>query len=187
MKKLILIGSLLFVCLSAFSQGGAQLFSGLVIADNKNLSITNSGEYHSGYTIGLQTRLKDGTFVAGPGLKYTRINMFSAEETEFFSSQESYHFIQVPINIGLEYKVGNILKIRPYIGADATYFYKIDDNSHEINYDYVKDYFFGAHAGMGIDLWWITLDVIYEKGLSDAHAFGNSPYNFLSVNLGFFF
>ena len=172
---------------SANAQGGVQIFGGISSIHNTSPDITKAGHMQSGFTIGIQSRLKDGTFVAGPGLKYSRITMMSSDGADFFSKESNYHILSMPMNIGLEYRLNFITKLRMYTGGDLHYYYKIDDNSHEINYDFVNDYFFGAHAGIGIDLYWVTFDVIYEKGLTDAHKFENSKYNFLTATVGFFF
>jgi hypothetical protein len=111
----------------------------------------------------------------------------SSDKADFFSKESHYHLLSMPMNVGLEYRLNYLFKLRMYTGGDLNYFYKIDDNDHEINYDFVNDYFFGAHAGIGIDLYWITFDVIYEKGLTSAHKFENSKYNFLTATVGFFF
>ncbi len=168
-------------------QGGAQIFGGLASIHNTNPNITKEGQIQSGYTIGIQSRLKDGTFVAGPGLKYTRISMMSFDEPRFFNKEENYHIIAMPMNIGLEYRLTHMLKLRMYTGGDLNYVWKIDDNDHEINFDYINDYFFGAHAGLGIDVYWITFDINYEYGLTNAHQMGDSKYNILTFNAGFFF
>ncbi len=187
MKKIVAF-LFLFSCTTFLvAQGGAQIFAGLTTLNNGSTAITKKGEYHSGYSIGIQSRLKDGTFVAGPGLKYTRFSMMSSSDASFFNKDENYHLISVPFNIGLEYRLAYILKLRMYTGADAHYFWKIDDNSSDINFDYVNDYYFGAHAGIGIDIYWVTVDVAYEYGLSNAHKMDGSKYNGLTFSLGFFF
>ena len=186
--KRIIVFLFLFSCGTLlFSQGGAQIFTGITTLTNTNSTITQKGEFHSGFTVGIQSRLKDGSFVAGPGLKYTRFNMISSKSADFYESGNNYHLLTMPFNIGLEYRLAYILKLRMYTGADAHYFWKIDDNNRDINFDYVNDYFFGAHAGIGIDIYWVTLDVKYEYGLSDAHSMAGSKYNGLNFHLGFFF
>lgn len=169
------------------AQGGAQIFTGLTSLTNQNPKITSKGQFHSGFTVGIQSRLKDGSFVAGPGLKYTRFTMMASDNASYFSGDENYHLISIPLNIGLEYRLAYILKLRMYTGADAHYFWKIDENNRDINFDFVNDYFFGAHAGIGFDVSWVTFDFIYEYGLSNAHKFENSKYNALTFTLGFFF
>ena len=197
MKDWFLAIVLVFCGATMFAQGGAQIMSGLTLANNLHPSITNDGQIHSGFSFAIQSRLKDGTFVAGPGLRYTRISMNSNNQLDFFAKKKNYHFITMPFNIGLEYRLSYAFKLRMYLGPDVTYFYKIDDNEgtsgsisqgiNVINYDFVKDYFFGAHAGVGIDIYWITFDISYEKGITDAHMFENSPYNFITASIGFFF
>jgi hypothetical protein len=182
--------ALLFFVFSSYSllgQGGAQVSAGLVSLANNNKNITEKGAYHSGFSVGIVARLKDGNFVAGPGLKYTRYSMASTNSPDFFNSDENYHMLSVPMNIGLEYRLTYLLKLKLYTGADAHYFYRIDDNQRDINFDYVNDYFFGAHAGIGIDITWVTLDLTYERGLTSAHKFENSNYNWLTFAVGFFF
>ena len=186
MKYLIVF---LFLAISgvSFAQGGAQVFAGLTTVQNNSLNITKEGQMQSGFTVGVQSRLKDGTFVAGPGLSYTRITMLSSDKNEFFNNDLNYHFLSMPMNVGLEYRLSRIFKLRMYTGADVTYFWKFDENDLNIDYDYLKDYFFGAHAGVGLDIFWITFDVSYEKGLTNAHVFEDSKYNFLTAKVGFFF
>lgn len=187
MKDYLIIALFLFSAISIFGQGGAQIHAGLTSAFNTNPNITSVGEFHSGYTIGIQSRLKDGTFVAGPGLRYTRLSMMSADKVDFFNKEENYHILTMPLNVGLEYRMNYIFKLRLYTGGDVNYFLKIDDNSREINLDYVNDIFFGGHAGIGLDIFWVTIDISYEHGLSNAHPFENSKYNFLTFKTGFFF
>jgi hypothetical protein len=187
MNRLLAIFLFTFSSYFLMGQGGAQVFTGLTSLTNSNESITEAGHMHSGFTIGIQSRLKDGSFVAGPGLKYTRFNMMSEKGADFFGGGENYHLLSMPFNIGLEYRLAYILKLRLYTGADAHYFFKIDDNQRDINFDYVNDYFFGAHAGIGIDLYWVTIDLMYERGLSNAHKFDDSKYSGLTFAVGFFF
>ena len=187
MKDSFVIILFLFSASFIFAQGGAQINAGLTSVINSNSKITNAGEFHSGYTIGIQSRLKDGTFVAGPGLRYTKLSMMSSNNAAFFNKEENYHILTMPLNVGLEYRLNYIFKLRMYTGVDLNYFWKIDDNSREINFDYVKDFYFGSHAGIGIDIYWVTFDISYEYGLSDAHAYKDSKYNYLTFKTGFFF
>lgn len=180
-----------------FAQGGAQMMSGIAFAGNVHPDITPEGLFQSGFSVAIQSRLKDGKFVAGPGLRYSRISMVANDEVNLFVKKENYHFLTIPLNIGLEYRLAHAWKLRMYVGPDATYFFKIDENSgteasrkngiNTIDFDYVKDYFLGAHAGIGIDLYWLTFDISFEKGLTDAHALKNSSYNFITTSVGFFF
>ena len=153
-KMKIFLTGLLFLFFSAtlFAQGGAQISAGLSSIKNTNPNITSSSQVHSGFSIEIQSRLKDGTFVAGPGLRYTRLSMMSFDNPKFFNKEENYHILTMPMNVGLEYRLTYMLKLRMYTGGDVHYFWKIDDNAHEINFDYVKDIFFGGHAGIGLDV-----------------------------------
>lgn len=185
--RTLLILSLVLISFGAYSQGGAQIFAGLSSFQNTNIGVTNPGELQYAYTVGIQSRLKDGTFVAGPGLKYTRLTMLSHDDVSFFNKSEHYHLISMPLNVGLEYRLMYLLKLRMYTGADMHYFWKIDDNDRGINFNYVNDYFFGAHAGIGLDISWVTFDVIYERGLSNAHQMDDSKYNSITATIGIFF
>ncbi|GLR17777.1 PorT family protein [Portibacter lacus] len=187
MKKLVAALFLVFICTLSYGQGGAKIYTGLTTLNNTNTNITGEGLSHYGYSVGIRARLKDGSFVAGPGFKYTRFSMMPSSNANFFNKEENYHLLSMPFNIGLEYRLAYILKLRMYTGADAHYFWKIDKNARDINFDYVNDYFFGAHAGIGIDIYWITLDVTYEYGLSNAHKYDDSKYNWLTFTAGFFF
>ncbi len=187
MKNLLLVFVFILTMGFLHAQGGAQIFFGLNSVKNTNPLITPTNLKQSGFTLGIQSRLKDGIFVAGPGLKYTRITMIAEDKSNFFSKEENYHFLTMPLNIGLEYRLSFKWKLRLNTGGDVTYFYKIDKNPYEIDFEFVHDYFFGAHAGIGLDFYWVTFDVIYEYGLSDAYRYENSKNNFLTATIGFFF
>jgi hypothetical protein len=73
--------------------------------------------------------------------------------------------IYVPLKVGV-----NLAGIRLFAGPSLTIMTGVQDNDFGITKDDYKDTHTGLEAGIGFNIALVTIDVSYEKGLSDVYT-----------------
>jgi hypothetical protein len=146
----------------------------------------------SNYHLGASFRFEMGkTFYLEPELYITRkggdINaMLGADSVSQFGDYQS---VDVPILFGFRLFDNDDFKIRLYAGPvlsflqDKTIYAYKNGTLAEVQ-DYLR--IFSAQAGFGLDIFFITLDVKYEIGLSNVSSFDDvaTKANVFYVTLG---
>lgn len=171
---------------SAHSQSGASLRLGTGTYATENTTFTTPEEINNMWHFGISARLGAYTWYFNPSVYYYNVGVTSSDTFAPFQETQRKHLLKVPINFGLRLYRSHLLTVRAYGGVVGNYVAQIDDGDYD--YDEIKDVYVGADLGAGIDIKWITMDVIYEQGLTNAYqGDGDSKANVWSFQLGFFF
>ena len=171
------------------AQTGANVQGGLSVMRNASQQVTGSEhEVHSGFFIGLNGRFGSYTWYLSPGAYYYRLDILSDEEVDFFGGKERITMVKIPIDLGARLIRTPVFNFRLYAGGVINYIESVDENAQNITIDRYNDIHFGLNAGVGMDFWWLTLDLRYEKGLSGILIDdGQAKSDYLSAGVGIFF
>ena len=179
-RNLLFVVFISLVSSFCYSQAGAHIFAGGVIATSKdaNLTIPKSGS--KGYEIGLDARLNSDDMYFLFGAKYV---VLTQEKMSIIKGRLGLGFdiIHFSRNIYLRTKLqGSINFINDF---DATIPFNPGYSILQVN-----DGFAGAVSGLGLTMGPFMIDLDYEYGLFNV-AFGKkeSKLNFIGLNAGFRF
>ena len=188
-KRVIALSiAILWLTASGFAQSGANVQGGLVLMQNQSPQVTGADQYHSGYYVGINGRFGSYTWYIAPGAYYYRFDLLSDADPEFFSGKEQFTMVKIPVDLGARIIRNPVFNFRAYAGGVINYLESIDENPHNLTIERFNDIHFGINAGIGVDLWWLTLDVRYEVGLSSFLLdVQDSRSDYLSAGLGIFF
>lgn len=170
------------------AQNGANVQAGTMLMQNRSADVTDPGEFHSGFYVGLNGRFGSYTFYLSPGAYYYRLDVNSSDKIGFFQKKERFTMVKIPIDIGVRVIRNPVFNFRVYGGGVLNYIESVDEDATSIDLEEYNDIHFGINAGLGVDLWWLTLDVKYEKGISGMLISDRSTSaDYLSAGLGIFF
>jgi hypothetical protein len=177
MKRFWVTLCLFFSLFSLWGQSPINL--GIKFGINSSSLITNVDEFFGQSEInkifaGAFLRVNLGKMYVQPEVYFntkggilSSINSTSSENSDIFE-QFSYQTIDIPILLGI-----NIIKrpafnlrvnagpVLSYVTSDPTIFDLTD-----LNIDELKDNYIGIQAGIGIDLWFLTLDARIENSFN---------------------
>jgi hypothetical protein len=188
MKKflLLLLGTLLINFASAqltvnpqFGVNASRLTSDPAFANNP--------EGRVGYTIGLNLRIGDrvylqpGGFWSQQGSRLVTTDDLGDIE---FQDDLDINFIKVPVLLGYKLVDGYGFALRIGAGGVANFLVDVKDNPFGKTRDDFNDTTFGLRAGLGMDIFFLTLDVDYEYGISHYFTDGSEKQQMLSFALG---
>lgn len=185
MKKLLLLLPALLLFISANAQLDLNPQAGINIV---NLSKPPSGESFSG-TVGLLagTDLRiGGKYYFQPGLflnRSTTISKYTNIDSITYSNSLYRTTIKLKTMVGVKLVNKSLFKIRLCAGPSYDFLLAINNkyNDQPTN-TYSKSNFqsgtFNVDGGLGFDLWFVSLDLGYSYGLTNAFkAQGNNKYN----------
>ena len=191
-RKIVLLYLCSLFCMAwsggLIAQNGANVQAGTMLMQNNSSEVTASGEYHSGFFVGLNGRFGSYTFYLSPGAYYSRMDIKSSSKIGFFQKKRRITMIKIPIDIGARIIRNPVFNFRAYGGGVINYIESVDEDATTMSLQEYNDIHFGINAGLGVDLWWLTFDVRYEKGISGM-LLNNSQTrsDYMSAAIGIFF
>jgi hypothetical protein len=151
-------------------------------------------EGRAGWNAGLDMRFGEGIFFFYPGLHYysntARIVSNIDEDTRIdFREETTIQSLKAPLNLGLRLTGDNgLLGVYARGGITPTYVLGVDEaTDFNFSIDELNRFTWGANAGLGVDLLFLTAEVNYEWGLTDyfQEVAGRNNVFTLSVGLKF--
>ncbi|WKN42038.1 porin family protein [Tunicatimonas pelagia] len=193
MKKYILF----FVSLSviAVSTTVAQVRVNPKIGLNASSLTTENAEWEedgvrTGVNLGVDFRIGDdgeSWFFFQPGIHYYSIGaqLINDANAERVDDVVAINSLKVPLNGGF-YLTGTdgILAVRLNGGVVPTFMLGVEDNDLGLDRDDFRSFNLGLNAGIGIDLFFATLDIGYEWGLTEFFEAGEGQNRMFAVSLG---
>ncbi len=178
---LLLVGSI------AFGQG-MTLHGGTSSMKSEFLALTPDETAHSGYHLGADGRLGDDGFYFLVGLQYHKLSLSPTEKFSLMPTDPSMNFIKG--KGGFAFKIFQINKdIVARLRVLGTIDYLL--NGHSLNQDLDLDSkqfneaVAGAGGGLEIDVYFMTLNLEYQKGFFNAlNETPDSSLDFLTFSLG---
>ncbi|HRI32115.1 MAG TPA: outer membrane beta-barrel protein [Saprospiraceae bacterium] len=172
---------------STFAQSGAVLSVGLSLMDSKNLKITKSGQHHNGWHASLTGRFGPDFWYLRTGLELHKIALSSSNTIELFQDIPHTYLLKIPVQIGARLIKTDLFKLRLAAGGQVSYISVIQDNDQNLNHNTMSDLQFGILGTIGIDLNNFTLDLSYEKGITELYTDTGFEANYWIMSAGFFF
>lgn len=189
MKKIIVICLFSSLAMSLFGQAGVNLKGGVGTLVTNDGNFTRSGGAHYGYRAAAFARIgASDTWYFNPGLSYEAYNLMTSEDFNAFDADPKLHFVKGYINIAFFLIRTKAFKMRLSGGGNINYLAALDDNDQNIKLEKFNDATLGLNGLIGLDFWFITLDLGYEHNLTDFfHEVDGSKSRFWTVSAGFFF
>jgi hypothetical protein len=186
MKRFWVTLFLFFSFFSVWSQGPVNL--GLKFGTNSSSLITNFNEFFDQSEInkfyaGAFLRVNLGKVYLQPEVYFNTkggiLTSLNSTSTKIPNISElfSYQTIDIPFLLGYKIINGQVFNLRVYTGPVLSYVTS-DPNISELtdlNIDELKDNYIGIQAGIGFDLWFVTIDARIENSFNIFIA--NSNYS----------
>lgn len=176
MKRINSILILLFFCISSYATGPINL--GIKIGANSSSLITDYNEYFNKsqvnhYLVGAFGRVNLGRIYLQPEIYFnTKGGIINASNSSAiipdFSEVFSYQTIDIPVLLGLNIINKSIFNLRIHAGPVLQYVTTKPIISDVKNLDIgeFKDNYMGIQAGVGVDLWFLTIDARVENNFN---------------------
>ncbi len=190
MKKIIL--SVIIITafsLSSYSQLTIKPAFGINVSRLSTDEGNWSNEARAGYQFG-GTVLFGNKLYVEPGIFWTTMssNMVHKDNTDY-NFDHKIGMIRVPVFVGY-HLVGNasesLFNLRVFGGPSASFVTSVEE-SVGLTKDDFSSVLWGVDAGIGINVWWLFLDIGYEWGLNDVYShndLGSAKSSALWTNLG---
>ena len=119
---------------------------------------------NTGYMVGVFARVNLGLIYLEPALNYSHKE--GEVENSDNKSNLKYNSFDIPVMVGLHVLDLPVVKLRAYLGPVASFSGKLkwDKGNFGTNIDNDKMMWNGK-IGVGVDVWKLTFDIDYEKGL----------------------
>ena len=142
-----------------------------------------------GYQFGAYFRY-GGRLYLQSGLSWYRVSVKLSEALPTFTNEGrvGVNLIQIPLLAGLnvyrDEQKGRTFRIQA--GPAASVLTGVNENDLQLSGDDFTNLWFGALAGVGVDVWILTLDAGYQWGLNDAFSgdAANGNYRMATFSLG---
>ncbi|MBC7569182.1 MAG: outer membrane beta-barrel protein [Spirosoma sp.] len=150
------------------------------------------GAYRAGYQIGVYGRTA-GTIFGQLGVEYRTstaglVRNGAGQPTQTprqISGNIDQHFIAIPAYVGA--RLGTALGVRLQVGAELSALVVNSSNEFGIGNDDVRRAIVSGLAGVGINLGPVTVDAVYNLGLTNVFEANDTKRRLIAINLGFRF
>ena len=150
------------------------------------------GAYRAGYQIGVYGRTA-GTIFGQLGVEYRTstaglVRNGAGQPTQSprqISGNIDQHFVAIPAYVGA--RLGTALGVRLQVGAEISALVVNSSNEFGIGNDDVRRAIVAGLAGVGINLGPVTLDAVYNLGLTNVFETNDTKRRLIAINIGFRF
>ncbi len=144
------------------------------------------GAYRAGFQVGVYGRTA-GTIFGQLGVEYrnSTANLVRNANGATRNGKIDQHFIAIPAYVGA--RLGTSLGLRLQVGAELSALVVNAKNDFLIGDDDVKRTILAGLAGVGLNLGPVTVDAVYNLGLTNVFAANDTKRTLLALNLGFRF
>lgn len=142
-----------------------------------------------GYQLGAYFRY-GGRLYLHSGLSWYRVSVKLSQSLQPFENEDrvGVNLVQVPVLLGLKVyeqeEKGRTFRIQA--GPAASVLTGVNENDLQRSGDDFSNLWFGALAGVGVDVWILTLDAGYQWGLNDVFtpAVEEGTYRMATFSIG---
>ena len=190
MKKIILSAIIIAVfSLATFSQTTVKVAFGI---NNSRLN-TDAGDWSNqariGYQMGGSWLFGDKLYVE-PGIYWATMSSDMVHKDEVdFNFENKIGMIRIPVFAGyhiLGDASESFFNLRAFGGPSVAFITSVEESTGITKSDF-NSVLWGINAGVGINVWWLFLDMGYEWGLNDVYSkaeLGSSKSTAFWANLG---
>jgi len=148
---------------------------GIVIGDDGDLTSKTENDtytYRNGYQFGVLGTFGTYNFFISPGLYYKNITIVNKfDKIDPFVSSPKIKIAKAKVVMGYQ---ANILtkriKLKLGGGLNGNYLLSIDDNSEDYTFNNMEDNYLGYSIDLGLDIFFININLSYEKSLKDVYT-----------------
>lgn len=169
------------------AQSGFVVAAGASMAYTDNPATSEKGKMISGFHGSLSGRIGCKNWYYRPGLELHVMQFYPEKVLNPFTNKPAMYFLKVPSQIGLRIIKADNFNLRVAGGFQFSFTVSIDDNNDNFNKNTIKDVQTGALIGAGIDLGPISIDVNFEKGLTELYSNTGYTADYLFISAGVFF
>jgi len=189
MKRLFSVIFFFLLLHVGHAQSGVSFQAGLGSMVVDDAQFTQEGEAHYGLRVGGVGRIGgDDSWFIRLGLFYEQYHTLSSDKFNAFDSEDNLHFLKGHVNMALYLIRTDLFKMRLYGGGVVNYLAAIDNRGDLYNLDDFDSATVGVNAGLGLDFWFLTLDLGYEKGFTRfLKRDDSSRSDYYTASVGFFF
>ncbi|WP_242916866.1 outer membrane beta-barrel protein [Pontibacter liquoris] len=194
MKRLqiVLVGTLLLLAMhSATAQEmkiGAKVGVNFYnISDDPNITEDDTG---IGTEFGIYGRIGNRLFVQ-PGVEFVTHKTFAVTTNQLRPGERDAfvaQYLRVPVLLGYRMEVDGdyVRSLRLMAGPSSAFLLHVKDNNIDLKRNDIHNAQFALSGGIGLDVWVLSLDLLYHHGLSTVLNAGNAEgkSRSFSVSLG---
>lgn len=187
-NKIVITVLIIFAGLTLQGQN-LFLHVGALMGHNTCEELSPDGFPHVGQRFGLDLSTNKGMLYGVAGVQYMRYEYNPSIEKKGLDFNSPHQEMKARAGIGMNIvSIPKIFKLR--VKALGTVHYADTDNDMIVipsPYTEVTKTYFGTEFGLGVNISVITLDIEYEKGLTDTIDKADSKFNFWSMTAGISF
>ncbi|MCE2495041.1 MAG: outer membrane beta-barrel protein [Flavobacteriales bacterium] len=193
MKKIALLFLLFLLALPGVAQVKIQPQAGLTLSRLTTDEIIDKSEARVGTDLGVSFRFGNRAYFY-PGVYWKRwssdLVVLGSDTLGPANFTLDVQSIQVPARLGVNLVHGDLFKLRINGGPAWTRVVKLESDPIDPEAWNIEDFnnnIWSWQAGMGIDLWFLTLDVTYDQGINTMFVEGDAENRMLSLEIGVVF
>lgn len=189
MKYVTLIVAIMSFTYTMYGQPQGRIHAGLSSSVNQNTSITPKGKYHTGYFFGLEGAMTQSSVSPMVSFQYHKRNILANSHMFLPEKDVKMDFLKLRGGFNLVFYRTKHFKLRGKGLFSGNVILKLDDAFikeqgngplNEVNPSWV--------AGIGADIYGISIDVEYEKCIKDSYVeMENSCFRAVHLSLGICF
>lgn len=180
--------SFLFICFCNFLQGqNLFIHAGPMVGHNSLNELSPDGFPHVGHRVGVDFSVNKGRLHILLGGHYLKYEFNPTIEKTGFKYDTPHREMKGRVGLGLNIvSIPKVFKLR-IKAMGAIHYGDVDNEDIVIPYPYtaINKTYYGADFGLGINVSFVTLDLEYEKGLSNViENTKESTFDFWSITAG---
>lgn len=167
--------------------------AGITLSRLSTDEIIDNSEARIGTDIGIAFRM-GGRLHFYPGIYWKRwgsdLIVLGSDTLGTSSFELNAQSIQIPARLGFNLVQNDLFKWRINAGPSWTRVIKLESDPNDPEAWNIEDFnpnIFSWQAGMGIDIWFLTLDLSYDQGVNSMFEEGESLNRMLSLEIGVVF
>lgn len=193
MNRLWILGLLVLISLNALGQVKIQPQAGLTLSRLTTDEIIDQSEARVGTDLGVSFRFGK-RFHFYPGVYWKRwssdLVVLGSDTLGAANFTLDVQSIQVPARLGYNIVNGELFKLRFNGGPAWTRVFNLESDPNDPEAWNIEDFnknIWSWQAGLGIDLWFLTLDLTYDQGINTMFIEGDAENRMLSLEIGVVF
>ena len=193
MNRLWILGLLVLISLNALGQVKIQPQAGLTLSRLTTDEIIDQSEARVGTDLGVSFRFGK-RFHFYPGVYWKRwssdLVVLGSDTLGAANFTLDVQSIQVPARLGCNIVNGELFKLRLNGGPAWTRVFNLESDPNDPEAWNIEDFnknIWSWQAGLGIDLWFLTLDLTYDPGINTMFTEGDDENRMHSLEIGVVF
>ena len=184
--RLLIISTLILTVLNGYSQAGVKAYAGIITAYSQDDLITPEGYIHSGYTIGVDTRLDNDPMYFLIGGAFGTMDLISTKSLSYFDG-DKLTFIKGRFGLGFDVlRITSKIFITTKFAGVIKYIVSYDETLLTIpEYDVINKGTATVLGGVGVTIGLLSVDFEYEYGLFNLYSEKkDTRFDYINITAG---